>query len=90
MYKGGVTVQQHIESRHMSGVGLPGVSQYYANDFARISKLNALTFLLATPRLDGTSIIYDYTFPNVARLLDMQTILVQVRLGIPLSPIIWS
>src|ERR1039458_2958424 len=69
--QGTQSTQEHIQQRHMSG--LPGVSNYYATSFFQVRNLNAATFLLAgPPTVQGTSLVFDDTFPNIAGLIHMQ------------------
>ena len=71
LYKGKAqSTQQHIEERHMSG--LQGVSQYYGNDFWQVRNLNAVTFFLGYQTVEGSSRVFELTFPDLAASLHLR------------------
>jgi hypothetical protein len=63
LYNGGTqSTQAHIMQRH-GNTGLPGVSQYFGN-FSQIQNINAATYLFGNQALQGTSVAFQYTFPQ--------------------------
>jgi RHS repeat-associated protein len=63
LYNGGTqSTQAHIMQRH-GNTGLPGVSQYFGN-FSQIQNINAATYLFGNQALQGTSVVFQYTFPQ--------------------------
>ena len=59
----GMTSQDHIMQRH-GGSGLPGVSQYFGN-FSQIQNINSVTYLFGSQNLQGNSVVFQYTFPQL-------------------------
>ena len=63
LYNGGTqTSQQHILQRHTTG--LPGTSQYFGN-FSQIKNINVLTYLFGSQNLQGNSVLFQYTVPQL-------------------------
>ncbi|HXC95395.1 MAG TPA: RHS repeat-associated core domain-containing protein [Edaphobacter sp.] len=60
----GMTTMQHIQSRHMPGVGKQNVSTYWTQDWSAVGKMNYWTFVMGTQSLDRGSVVFDFTFPN--------------------------
>jgi RHS repeat-associated protein len=65
IHKGGLTTMQHIQSRHMPGVGKKNVSTYWTQDWSAVGKMNYWTFFLGTQSIDRGSVVFDFTFPNL-------------------------
>lgn len=64
LFNGGTqTSKEHILQRH-GAVGLPGVSQYASGNFSQISNLNAFTYLFGSQTLQGTSVVFQFSFPQ--------------------------
>ncbi len=49
--------------RH-GGSSLSGVSQYFGN-FSQIQNINSVTYLFGSQSLQGNSVVFQYTFPQL-------------------------
>jgi RHS repeat-associated protein len=61
----GLTTMQHIQSRHMPGVGRQNVSTYWTQDWSAVGKMNYWTFVFGDQSFDRGSVVIDFTFPNL-------------------------
>jgi hypothetical protein len=67
LHPDGRTTQQHIIQDHTGGTP-NGKSQYRGNFFG-VTVLNAVTYLFGTQTVQGTSSVFNFTFPQVLQPL---------------------
>jgi hypothetical protein len=67
LHPDGRTTQQHIIQDHTGGTP-NGKSQYRGNFFG-VTVLNAATYLFGTQTIQGTSSVFNFTFPQVLQPL---------------------